>query len=145
MSESEPQREAGAAPFLDTNVLVYLLSDDLAKVQVAERVLGAGGVVSVQVLNEFASVAMRKARLALLEVRELLLTIRRFCRVVPVTVETHDLALALCDRYGYAIYDSSILAAALLAECPVVMTEDMQTDQIVMDALVIRNPFLAAA
>ena len=145
MSEGEPQREAGAEPFLDTNVLVYLLSDDSARVRVAERVLSAGGVVSVQVLNEFASVAMRKAGLAPPEVRELLSAVRRFCRVVPMTVETHDLALALCDRYGYATYESAILAAALLAECPVVMTEDMQTDQNVMDALVIRNPFLAAA
>ena len=42
MSEGAPQRGAGAEPFLDTNVLVYLLSDDSSRVQVAERVLSAG-------------------------------------------------------------------------------------------------------
>jgi predicted nucleic acid-binding protein len=46
--------------FLDTNVLLYLLSKDAAKADRAEALLATGGIVSVQVLNEFASVATRK-------------------------------------------------------------------------------------
>jgi len=46
--------------FLDTNVLLYLLSGDAAKADRAEKLIAAGGVVSVQVLNEFTSVASRK-------------------------------------------------------------------------------------
>jgi predicted nucleic acid-binding protein len=46
--------------FFDTNVLLYLLSKDTAKADRAEVLLASGGVVSVQVLNEFASVASRK-------------------------------------------------------------------------------------
>jgi predicted nucleic acid-binding protein len=46
--------------FFDTNVLLYLLSNDAAKADRAEALLASGGVVSVQVLNEFASVAKRK-------------------------------------------------------------------------------------
>ena len=33
--------------FLDTNVLLYLLSDDLAKADVAEALLAKGGLISV--------------------------------------------------------------------------------------------------
>ena len=49
-----------AAPFVDTNVLLYLLSDDQAKADRAEALLAQRVVISVQVLNEFANVARRK-------------------------------------------------------------------------------------
>ena len=46
--------------FFDTNVLLYLLSEDNRKADRAEAIIAMGGVISVQVLNEFASVASRK-------------------------------------------------------------------------------------
>ena len=49
-----------AERFFDTNILLYLLSADQDKADRAEAALTAGGSVSVQVLNEFASVASRK-------------------------------------------------------------------------------------
>ena len=51
---------SGAEVFLDTNVLLYLLSGDADKADRAEELIADGGVISVQVLNEFASVASRK-------------------------------------------------------------------------------------
>jgi predicted nucleic acid-binding protein len=51
---------SAADAFFDTNVLLYLLCDDTAKADRAEALLAGGGVISVQVLNEFASVASRK-------------------------------------------------------------------------------------
>ena len=51
--------------FFDTNVLLYLLSKDTAKADRAEILLASGGVISVQVLNEFASVASRKLALTI--------------------------------------------------------------------------------
>ena len=38
--------------FFDTNVLIYLASDDAAKADRAEAIVRDGGTVSVQVLNE---------------------------------------------------------------------------------------------
>jgi len=55
--------------FFDTIVLLYLLSKDQAKADRAEALLAAGGVVSVQVLNEFVSVASRKMALAFPDIR----------------------------------------------------------------------------
>jgi len=49
-----------AEPFFDTSVLLYLLSGDAAKADRVETLLSGQGVVSVQVLNEFAAVALRK-------------------------------------------------------------------------------------
>ena len=127
--------------FLDTNVLLYVVSEDDAKADTAEGLLRAGGVISVQVLNEFASVATRRLKLPYAAVQELLAGVRHFCSVVPLTVDTHELGLAYFDRFGYSVYDCMILAAATLAGCRVVMTEDMQADQVITDTLVIRNPF----
>ena len=127
--------------FLDTNVLVYLLSGDSGKADIAEELLRGGGVVSVQVLNEFASVSLRKTDLLLDQVVELLHGIRRFCRVVPVTLDTHELGLAYSARYGYPVFDSMILAAATLADCTVLMSEDLHAGQLIGSGLRIRNPF----
>jgi len=46
--------------FFDTNVLVYAVTEDDARSSQAEALLAAGGVISMQILNEFASVARRK-------------------------------------------------------------------------------------
>ena len=145
MSAGDEPSGEGRSAFLDTNVLLYLLSEDRAKADTAQALLRARGTVSVQVLNEFASVATRKLRLGFAEAGELLASIRYFCRVEPVTIETHELGLACCERYGYAVYDSMILAAAMLAGCRTLLSEDMQADQTIMDRLVIRNPFAAPA
>ena len=49
-------------PFLDTNVLVYAALSDDPRCPIAERLLTAGGTISVQVLNEFANVLRTKLR-----------------------------------------------------------------------------------
>jgi predicted nucleic acid-binding protein len=72
--------------FFDTNVLVYLVSADLAKTGRAEAILAKGGVVSVQVLNEFASVASRKRKLLLPEIRDFLSTIRAIWEVETLSL-----------------------------------------------------------
>jgi predicted nucleic acid-binding protein len=66
-------------PFFDTNVLPYLLSGDASKADRAEALVAAGGIISVQVLNEFASVASRKLGMSWPEILEVLETIRAVC------------------------------------------------------------------
>jgi predicted nucleic acid-binding protein len=133
---------SGAERFLDTNVLLYLLSGDEARADRAEVEVGAGGVVSVQVLNEFASVASRKLGMSIREIREVLTTIRSVCSVVPLNEDTHDLGLSIAERYGLSVYDSMIAASAVLAGCNTLLTEDMQDGQAREGGLRIRNPFL---
>ena len=47
-----------ANPFFDSNVLLYLASNDVAKANRAEALLADGGTISVQVLNEMSNVAL---------------------------------------------------------------------------------------
>lgn len=127
--------------FLDTNILLYLLSEDETKSVRAENTIAAGGFISVQVLNEFASVARRKLNMSFAEIQEFLSHIRMICSVVPVTVEVHDQGLRVAEHYGFSIYDALIVAAALSAHCTILYSEDMQNSQIIDDRLLIQNPF----
>ena len=130
-----------AERFFDTSVLLYLLSGDSTRADRAEAALATGGVLSVQVLNEFASVAMRKIRMPLDEIREVLATVRALCKIVPITEATHDKGLEIADRYGLSIYDAMIVASALIADCEILLSEDMQDGQVFDGALKIQNPF----
>lgn len=128
--------------FFDTSVLLYLLSEDAVKADRVERLLAERGTISVQVLNEFAAVALRKLRMSLAEVREILDTIRAVCRVEAVTVATHDRGLAIHERYRFSLYDSIVVSSALIAGAKVLYTEDLQHEQLVDGQLRVLNPFL---
>ena len=130
-----------ADPFFDTSVLLYLLSGDAAKADRVETLLSTRGVVSVQVLNEFAVVALRKLKMPLNEIREILDTIRAVCAVEPITVETHDRGLAVFERYKFSLYDSMLVAAALIAGAKIIYSEDLQHGQVIDDQLRVTNPF----
>lgn len=132
---------AMAKAFFDTNILLYLLSDD-SRANRAEQVLQNGGEISIQVLNEFASVAARKMRMTIAEIRDFSDSIKVVCNVCPLTIETHELGLDIAQRYGFSIYDALIVAAALLAGCDTLYTEDLQNGQSIDGRLTVINPFV---
>lgn len=131
----------GDKAFFDTNVLIYAFAKDDPRTETAEILLAGGGVVGVQVLNEFVAVAVRRLAMAWDEVLEALGAIRILCpSPVPLMVETHDKALEIARRFGYHIYDSLVIAAALETSCSTLYSEDMHDGQAI-DGLTIRNPF----
>jgi len=128
-------------PFFDTNVILYAFRQDDSRNQIAESLLAAGGALSVQVLNEFVAVTRRKLGKTWEEVRSALDILRVFCpEPVPLTGEIHNRAVAIAERYGYSIFDSLIIAAALHAGANTLYSEDMRDGQVI-DGLTIRNPF----
>jgi predicted nucleic acid-binding protein len=128
-------------PFFDTNVILYAFSQDDTRGPIAETLLAAGGALSVQVLNEFVAVARRKLHRSWADVRRALDIVRVFCpEPAPVTAETHERAIYIAERYGYSIFDSLILAAALNSGAGTLYSEDMQDGQTI-EGLTIRNPF----
>ncbi len=105
-----------AEAFHDTNILLYLVSADAAKADVAEALIAGGGHVSVQVLNEFASIATRKFGMTWAAVADVLEVVRNVCRVHPLSPETHDGARAM------------------------LYSENLPADRKI-EALTVRNPF----
>jgi predicted nucleic acid-binding protein len=128
--------------FFDTNVLVYALAQDDPRSTPAEEILAAGGVLSVQILNEFVSVARRKILMSWNEITEALTAIRVLCpSPLPITVETHETALRVAEKYGYGIYDALVIATALEAGCATLYSEDLGAGQTIDGRVTIRNPF----
>lgn len=128
--------------FFDTSVLLYLLSEDFGRADRVEQLLAERGTISVQVLSELASVALRKLRMSLRDVREILDTVRAVCRVEAVTVATHDRGLAIHERYGFSLYDSILVSSALIVGAKVLYSEDLQDGQVIDGQLRVINPFL---
>jgi predicted nucleic acid-binding protein len=132
------------ASFFDSNVLLYIASGDPSKADRAEELIGAGGMISVQVLNEIANVARRKMGMSWRETGTFLSMIRGLLPVHPLTIDIHETGLALAERYGLSIYDGMIAASALHADCDTLWSEDMQDGIVLDDRLRIVNPFRAA-
>lgn len=131
----------GAKAFIDTSVLLYLLSSDGEKANRAETILRAGGLISVQVLNEITNVARRKLAMPWVEINELLMLIRLVCPAEPLTIETHDKGRLVAERYGISVCDAMIVASALLAGCETLYSEDMQDGLLIDHQLRVCNPF----
>lgn len=128
--------------FFDTNVLIYALAKGDPRSSRAEELLAAGGVLSVQILNEFVSVARRKILMSWSEVAEALSAIRVLCSSpLPLTVDTHEAALKIAEKHGYGIYDALVVATALEAGCETLYSEDLQDGQTINGQVTIQNPF----
>ena len=125
----------------DTNILIYAFAQNDPRAEPAETLLAGGGVVNVQVLNEFAAVAVRKLGMTWDEVADALGAVRVFCPSPrPLTVTVHEAGLRIARQYGYRLYDALIIAAALDAGCAEVLSEDMQHGQSI-EGVTLRNPF----
>lgn len=132
-----------ARTFFDTNVLVYVIGERDRRTETAEALLAAGGMISVQVLNELANVARRKLAMSWEEIDEALAAVRTLCpSPLPLTADLHDSGRRIAAKYRYSIYDGLIAAAALEAECDTLYSEDMQDGQVLEESVTIRNPFV---
>ena len=129
-------------PFLDTNIVVYAFSANDPRSEKAEALVAAGGVISVQVLNEFVNVSRRKRLRDWDEIQGALAVLRTLLDVPqPLTIEVHEAAIVIARDYRFALYDSLIVASAMRAGCAVLYSEDFPHEQRVKD-LTIRNPFV---
>jgi predicted nucleic acid-binding protein len=135
-----------APVFVDSNVFLYAVDDaDPRKQQVArdwraELWKSRLGRVSFQVLNDFYVNAVRLKSAASGEARA---EVRDLLAWNPVVVDAAviETAWKLLDRYQLSYWDSLIVAAAKVAACGFLLTEDLQNGQ-KLDGVEVVNPFL---
>jgi predicted nucleic acid-binding protein len=128
-------------PFFDTNILFYALAERDTRSDVSRALLASGGVVSVNILNEFVAVAHRKLGMSWPEVREALEDFHVLLGdPMPLSFETHRIALEVAERCQYRIFDALVIAAAIEAACTLIYSENMDGRQKIQ-GLTIRNPF----
>jgi predicted nucleic acid-binding protein len=130
--------------FFDTNVLTCLLSAGAKKADRAEALVRQGGAISVQVLNQAANVARRKLAMDWRDTRAFLASLRGLLTVAPLTAETHALGLDFAERHKLSITDAMIAAAATLAGCARLWSQDMQDGMKIGERLRAADPFRRA-
>ena len=127
---------------IDSNVAIYAFSKDERRLA-AMQLLNAGPKISIQVLNEFASVSLRKRKIAWLEIEESLDIITHLASSTrAIGYDVHDLGRLVAQRYKLGFYDSLIVSASLLDKCDKLYSEDMQHGLVIDGTLTIINPFL---
>ena len=132
--------------FLDTNVFVYAddadAGDKQARAQqiIVEAVQNGTGVASTQVLQEYFSVATRKLGIPA-EVAQQKVQLIATMTIIAIDVSAIVESIKLHRLYYLSFWDALIIQAARLGACKEVLTEDMQSGQVVENVR-IRNPFL---
>ena len=127
---------------IDTNIAIYAFSDDPKNVT-AQALLEMGPFISVQLLNEFANAILRKHLRPWAEIEEMLAIINNLVADIRATdFDLHALGREVAKRHEIGLYDSLIIAAALLDDSDTLYSEDMQHGLIIDDRLTIINPFL---
>ncbi len=130
--------------FIDTNVLIYLYSEDeTAKQNTAFELLNKYDnlIISSQVINEVSNVLFKKFKLTSKEVKSVLTEIDNVFDIVGFDLVTQIKAIQLKSKYNLQFNDSLIIATALENNCTILYSEDMQNGINIDDSLKIINPF----
>lgn len=129
--------------FIDTNVLIYVYSqDEPGKQQQAISCIQQGEAwISTQVLNETTNVLKRKFSLQYPEIRIVLEEFISRFQVALVSTTTIWSALTVAERYHYSYFDSLMIASALEVSCDYLYSEDLQHGQVIDGQLTILSPF----
>ena len=135
--------------FVDTNILVYSRdTTDPAKHAVAREALlqlwkTRTGVVSTQVCSEYFVTVTKKLSPGL-PVEEAWGDVETLFAWNPVPVDAGCLRIArhAHARYGISWWDALIIAAASVAGCETILSEDLSHGQEYL-GITVTNPFLA--
>jgi predicted nucleic acid-binding protein len=130
--------------FLDTNMVIYLYSEDeTGKRDVAiEFINNSNCLVSTQILSEATNVWCKKYNKNKTQIIKYLNEIEAICNtVLTVNRETINQALNIKERYKFSYYDCLMVSSALEGDCGILLTEDLQNGQIIDDRLRLLTPF----
>ena len=128
--------------FVDTNILVYSLSD-CRKAKIAQQIIGKKNdlVLSVQVINEFFSVMTRKQKCKRIDVIDWAQNFMTICDCMAMTQETVMKSYYVMEKINISNWDALIIASALESDCSILYSEDMQDGHVIEGKLTIVNPF----
>jgi len=131
--------------FIDTNLWVYLYAKDPPEKygQVRQLVIGQFEqiIISTQILGELYHVLTRKNLTTPAKAQTIVVEMATSFPVLDIDTAKVLQALDISARYQYSYWDSLVIAAALLADCQTLYSEDMQHQQVVNKKLQILNPF----
>ena len=132
--------------FFDTNIFIYVVSAspaDQAKREIAQRLLlESEFCLSVQILQEFMDVTLRKKHLGLThaEISDMIRHLLTY-PLVETSVALAQRAFDIKIRFGIRYWDAAMIAAALELGCHTIYSEDLSHGQD-YGGVTVLNPFL---
>ena len=133
--------------FIDTNIIIYAndARDEekqaVAISQMAELMKSGVGVISTQVLQEYAHVALNKLNQRQDVVLRQLVLLEEGLEVIQQTPVLIRRAVEIKAAYQIGFWDACIISAAEVAKCHTILSEDMNTGQF-YSGIAMSNPFL---
>jgi len=133
--------------FVDTNIIVYAHDrSSEEKHEISKAILERlwkerNGVLSTQVLQEFFYIVTQKITppLSIPKAKEIIKELL-YWQVIVNDGQTILQAIDLHKKYKYSFWDSLIIQSAIWAKAKMLLTEDLQSGQII-EGVKIVNPF----
>jgi len=129
--------------FIDTNILIYFISNEKKKKLRAKEIIFSTQEVyiSAQVVSEFISVCLSKKLLSIAEITPLINNFMSALRFSSIEESTIKKALQIKQDTNFSYWDCLVIASAIENNCSILYTEDMQDGQIISNSVTIINPF----
>lgn len=128
--------------FVDSNILVYLIDNkSKEKTKKAHEFLSPDFFISTQVIAENVNVCLKCLKLSKETAFDFAKLIMGRFRVLQISEQILLKSFEVSIKYQLSSWDSIIIATALLHNCSIVYSEDMQDGLIIEGTLTIKNPF----
>jgi predicted nucleic acid-binding protein len=120
--------------FINSNIIVYANHSHAGAKQhqaidlVKTHLLKRSGVISTQVMQEYANVAVTKLNQESSVVLRQLRLLENF-HMAAITPKTTRRAIEILTGYQISFWDPNIIAAAEDAECELIFSDDLNTGQ----------------
>ena len=131
---------------IHTNLWVYLYGKDPLNKSLKVRELINKNfesiIITTQVLGELFNVLTRKKIVGVEEATQIISELASIFLIIPIETPQVLQALEIYSRYKYSYWDRLIIATALLIDCQIIYSEDMQHEQVIDNNVTIINPFI---
>lgn len=128
--------------FIDSNIIVYLVDNrSKEKTKKAQDFLSPDFFISTQVIAENVNVCLKKLHLSKETTFDFARRIVNRFRILQITEATLLKSFEISIKYQLSSWDSIIIATAILNNCSIIYSEDMQDGLIVENSVTIINPF----
>ena len=132
---------------LDTNLWVYLYSKNPAdKYEKVNTLLSSqieSLIMSTQILGELYNVLLKKKFRTQAQAQEIISQLIAGFDITEIPATQVIEAIKINVHYGYSYWDSLLVSTALLNNCSILYSEDMQHDQLIEGKLRIINPLVS--
>jgi predicted nucleic acid-binding protein len=128
--------------FVDSNIFLYLFSNDIEKKRISLKILNSYPFISTQVVNENINICIKKFKLSKDKAFRHGMNLLSKCNVIIINDNTIRVAMEVSTKYKFSYFDSLIIASSIECGCNTLFSEDLHHGQLVEKSLKIINPFI---